>query len=77
MSFDPERIAAEIKKHLPKFEMVYDVDPVKQGIADSWPNSMDDSAARKEWGWNPKWNLQDMTVDMIKVITEKHKKGLI
>jgi nucleoside-diphosphate-sugar epimerase len=77
MSFNPEMIAAEIKKHIPGFEMAYDVEPMKQAIADSWPNNMDDSCARKEWGWNPKWNLQTMTVDMLKVISEKHKKGLI
>lgn len=77
MSFDPEIIAAEIKKHIPNFEMSYDVDSVKQEIANSWPNSMDDSAAREEWGWNPKWDLTEMTKDMLKVIGEKHAKGLI
>ena len=77
MSFDPEILAAEIKKHIPGFVMNYDVDPVKQKIADSWPNRMDDTAARQEWGWNPRFNLESMTNDMLKVITEKHKKGLI
>ena len=77
MSFDPEIIANEIKKHIPDFVMKYDVDPVKQGIAESWPNNMDDSAARNEWGWNPKFTLDVMTEDMLKVIGEKHKKGLI
>lgn len=77
MSFDPEIIAAEIKKHLPGFEMTYAVEPMKQAIANSWPNSMDDSCARNEWGWNPKWNLEKMTADMLKVIGEKHSKGLI
>lgn len=77
MSFDPEILAAEIKKHIPGFEMVYDVDPVKQAIANSWPNSMNDSCAREEWGWNPKWDLAAMTTDMLKVIGEKHAKGLI
>jgi nucleoside-diphosphate-sugar epimerase len=77
MSFDPEILTAEIKKHLPNFEMTYDVDPMKQAIANSWPNSMDDSAARHEWGWNPKWNLRAMAEDMLKVIGEKHAKGLI
>ncbi|MBE9492163.1 MAG: NAD-dependent epimerase/dehydratase family protein [Bacteroidetes bacterium] len=72
MSFDPEIIAAEIKKHIPEFVMNYDVDPVKKGIADTWPNKMDDTAAREEWGWNPKYNLEAMTVDMLKVIGEKH-----
>lgn len=77
MSFDPEIIAAEIKKHLPAFEMKYEVEPVKQAIANSWPNSMDDSCARNEWGWNPEWNLSRMTEDMLKVISEKYAKGLI
>jgi nucleoside-diphosphate-sugar epimerase len=77
MSFDPEMIAAEIRKHIPDFAMNYEIEPVKQGIAEGWPNSMDDSAAREEWGWNPQWNLQTMTVDMLKMIREKYAKGLI
>ena len=58
-------------------KLEYAVDPVKQGIAESWPNKMDDTAARQEWGWDPKWNLETMTDDMLKVIGEKHKIGLI
>jgi nucleoside-diphosphate-sugar epimerase len=77
MSFDPEIIAASVKKYLPDFTMDYDVDPLKQGIAESWPNKMDDSCAREEWGWDPKWDLDAMTQDMLKVIKEKHEKGLI
>ncbi|HNW82442.1 MAG TPA: L-threonine 3-dehydrogenase [bacterium] len=73
MSFDPEMLAAEIKKHIPSFKMDYKVDPVRQGIADSWPDSMDDSAAREEWGWKPDYNLVNMTEDMIKVLKEKLK----
>ncbi|KAF0196265.1 MAG: threonine dehydrogenase [Bacillota bacterium] len=65
MSFDPEVLAAEIKKHIPEFIIGYDVDPVRQRIADSWPNSLDDSAARMEWGWSPKYNLASMTTDML------------
>ncbi len=71
MSFDPEMIAAEIKKRIPQFTMDYKVDPVKQGIADSWPNNMDDSAAREEWGWNPQYTLPEMTADMIEVLSKK------
>jgi nucleoside-diphosphate-sugar epimerase len=48
--------------------MDYDVDQLKQGIADSWLNKKDDTAAREEWGWNPKWDLDRMTQDMLKVI---------
>jgi len=77
MSFDPEIIYAEIKKHIPDFVMTYDPDPVKVAIANSWPNQMDDSCARAEWGWNPKYDLPSMTLDMLKVIGEKHAKGLI
>jgi len=71
MSFAPEHIAAEIKKNIPEFEMSYDVDPVRQSIADSWPDSLDDSAAREEWGWNPKYDLASMTVDMLAKLREK------
>lgn len=71
MSFDPEIIAAEIRKMIPEFTMDYDVDPVKQGIADSWPNNMNDSAAREEWGWKPEHTLPEMTRDMIEVLSKK------
>ena len=74
MSFDPEMIYAEIKKHKPDFEMVYDVDPLKQSIAESWPNSMDDSCARKEWHWMPDYDLELMTKDMLKHLEEKLRK---
>jgi nucleoside-diphosphate-sugar epimerase len=77
MSFDPEILFKSVKKYLPDFTMDYDIDTMKQGIAESWPNKMDDSAAREEWGWNPKWDLDAMTRDMLKVIKEKHEKGLI
>jgi nucleoside-diphosphate-sugar epimerase len=65
MSFDPEGIAASIKKIIPEFKLEYDLNPTLQKIADSWPNSLDDSAARKEWGWNPKYDLDTMSADMI------------
>lgn len=74
MSFAPEHIYKEIKKHIPEFEMDYDVDPVRQAIADSWPNSLDDSAARNEWGWKPEYDLETMTDDMLKKLSEKLKK---
>lgn len=73
MSFDPEAIAASIKKAIPEFELTYDIDPVRQAIADSWPNSIDDSAARAEWGWNPKYDLDSMTKDMLEKLAEKLK----
>lgn len=73
MSFAPEDIASEIKKHIPAFNMEYDVDPVRQAIADSWPDSLDDTAARLEWGFNPKYDLSSMTVDIIDKLKYKLK----
>lgn len=75
MSFTPEIIYAAVKKQMPGFTMSYDVDPVKEAIARSWPNSLDDTCAREEWGWCPKWNLDDMTSDMLRIIGERHAKG--
>ena len=71
MSFDPETIYAAIKKHKPDFEMVYDVDPLKQSIAESWPDMMDDSCARREWDWEHKFGLEEMTKDMLEKLTKK------
>lgn len=71
MSFTPEMLAAEIRKHIPQFVMEYEIDPVRQAIADSWPNSMDDSAARREWGWKPEYDLKSMTSEMLKEISAK------
>ncbi len=71
MSFDPEIIAAAIRQHIPEFEMEYEVDPVRQAIAESWPNNMDDSCAREEWGWRPGYELPAMTNDMIEKLTKK------
>ncbi len=74
MSFSPQIIAAEIQKRMPQFEMNYQVDPVKENIANSWPNSLDDTCAREEWGWKPEWDLSRMTDDMLSVIAERYKK---
>lgn len=71
MSFDSEMIYTAIKKHYPSFVMEYEVDPLKQAIADSWPNSLDDTCARHEWGWCPEYDLEKMTADMIKVLKER------
>ncbi len=73
MSFAPEDIANEIKKYIPDFVMDYNIDPVRQEIADSWPNKMDDSAARMEWGWKPEYDLPSMTNDMISKLSLKLK----
>ena len=71
MSFDPEILYNTIKKYIPTFEMEYKPEPIKQAIANSWPNSLDDSCARNEWGWNPKYDLDKMSVDMIETLRKK------
>ncbi len=71
MSFSPKVLFETIKKRIPNFSYNYNIDPVKEAIAASWPDSMDDSCARSEWGWNPKWDIEAMTDDMLKVLKEK------
>lgn len=71
MSFSPKVLFETIKKRIPHFTYDFKIDPVKEAIAASWPNSMDDSCARKEWGWNPKWDIESMADDMLKVLKEK------
>lgn len=75
MSFDPEEIAAEIRKHIPTFTISYEVDPVRQAIADSWPNSLDATAAQEEWGFKAEYNLEKMTVDMLGKLRAKLLAG--
>jgi nucleoside-diphosphate-sugar epimerase len=65
MSVTPAQLAAAIAEHVPGFRIDYRVDPVRQAIADSWPRSLDDSAARAEWGWAPRFDLASMTADML------------
>lgn len=71
MSFDPEILAAAIRREIPGFRMRYEVDPVRQAIADSWPDKMDDSCARQEWDWSPHYDLETMTRDMIVNLKKK------
>ncbi len=71
MNFTPEEVAAEIARHIPEFTISYAVDPVRQGIADSWPNAIDDTAAREEWGWSPSYDLERMTSDMLEQLRRK------
>ena len=66
MSFEPEQIFGKIREYIPSLQIRYDVDPVRQAIATSWPDSMDDSCARAEWDWKPSFDMDSMTVDMIK-----------
>ena len=65
MSFAPETIYEAIKREVPDFQMEYVPDPLKQSIADSWPDCMDDSCARAEWDWKPEYDLEAMTHDML------------
>ncbi|NCU44272.1 L-threonine 3-dehydrogenase, partial [Candidatus Falkowbacteria bacterium] len=74
MSFAPEEIYAAIKRRKPEFIMDYQVDPVRQAIADSWPRHMDDTAARSEWGWNHRYDLEKMTDDMLDKLTKRLNK---
>jgi len=64
ISFSPADLVTEIRKHIPDFEILYEPDS-RQTIADSWPKTIDDSAARREWGWNPSYDLSQMTKDML------------
>lgn len=74
LSFEPEMIYAAVKKHYPDFKMTYDVDPLKQAIADSWPNSLDDTCAREEWGWEPHYDMEKMATDMVEKLKLKNLK---
>ena len=74
MNFTPEELTEAIRRHLPGFEVTYEVDPVRQAIADSWPDSLDDSAAREEWGWNPAYDLDAMTEDMLTHLDERLRR---
>jgi nucleoside-diphosphate-sugar epimerase len=65
MSITPAELADEIRKRMPAFEIDYEVDPIRQAIADSWPSSLDDSAAREDWGFAPRFDLSAMTADML------------
>jgi len=71
MSFTPEQLAAEILEHVPQLEVRYRVDPVRQAIADSWPDAIDDTAARQEWGWRPEYDLRSMIPHMLDALREQ------
>ena len=71
MSFEPEQLFAKIREYIPDLKVRYEVDPVRQAIATSWPDSMDDSCAREEWDWRPTYNLDEMTRDMIRHLRQK------
>ncbi|MCP1122365.1 MULTISPECIES: L-threonine 3-dehydrogenase [Bacillus] len=77
MSFEPEQIAASIRKHIPTFTMDYAVDPARQKIADSWPNSIDATAAKEEWGFKADYDLDKMTADMLAKLKKKLEAELV
>jgi nucleoside-diphosphate-sugar epimerase len=76
MSFSAKELAEEIKKHIPDFVCEYKPD-FRQKIADSWPKTIDDSAAREEWGWKPDYDLKKMVADMIQKLQKKYEEGLL
>lgn len=75
MSFEPEDIKKSIQKVMPEFDMTYDVDPMRQTIADSWPNSIDPTCAKEEWGFSPNYDLDAMTRDMLDKLKDRVEQG--
>ncbi|XEC94896.1 L-threonine 3-dehydrogenase [Paenibacillus tarimensis] len=71
MSIEPEELASEIRKYIPSFQMDYNVDPVRQEIAESWPNSIDATAAKQQWGFQAEYDLKKMTEDMLLKLSKK------
>ena len=71
MSLDVEALANEIKKSIPNFKITYDIDPVRQKIAESWPDNIDDTEARKQWNWNPDYDIESMSLEMLSKIKQK------
>jgi nucleoside-diphosphate-sugar epimerase len=76
MSFSVSELVKEIKKYIPEFQCEYKPD-FRQKIADSWPNSINDNAAKEEWGWKPSYNLSKMVEDMIKKLKKRNEDGLL
>ena len=74
MSFEPTEIIAEVKRLVPELEVKFEIDELRQSIADSWPNSMDDSCARAEWGWKPEYDLRAMSEDKVLKLRQKFGK---
>jgi nucleoside-diphosphate-sugar epimerase len=72
-SFCSEDLAAYIRKYIPEFVISYSIDPVRQALADSWPNSSEDYAARVEWGWSPDFDIDAMTMDMLRTLTTQDR----
>ena len=72
MTFTPQEIVDAIKAEIPEFKATFKANPLRQSIAESWPQSIDDSKANKDWGWSPKFDLKTMTKDMIKNLRKKN-----
>jgi len=77
MSFAARDLEEQIQKHILPFTVRYEPDPVRQAIADSWPRTIDDSAAREEWGWQPEYDLEAMTADMLDKLSSRHMRGAL
>jgi nucleoside-diphosphate-sugar epimerase len=75
MSITPAELAAVIRRELPDFSVDYEVDPVRQAIADSWPRALDDGAARADWGFSPRYDLEAMTADMLSHFREMQARS--
>jgi nucleoside-diphosphate-sugar epimerase len=75
MSFSPKEISTEIKKHIPRFKTTYKPD-YRQAIAESWPQSIDDSVAKKDWNWKPAYNLATMTTEMLENMNARFKNPI-
>jgi nucleoside-diphosphate-sugar epimerase len=73
MSFSARDLEREIQKHIPGFVVRYEPDPVRQAIADSWPRTIDDRAAREEWGWQPDYDLEAMAADMLDALIARQR----
>jgi nucleoside-diphosphate-sugar epimerase len=74
MQLTPAVLADAVRNHVPDFEITYEVDPVRQGIAESWPRRIDDTAAREEWGWQPTYDMPAMVADMFENLRRKLQK---
>lgn len=76
MSFTPKQVYESIKKHKPDFQITYKIDPLRQSISDSWPDALVDDAAKKDWGWQPKFDLAKMTEEILQNLTPQMIKDM-
>ena len=76
MHFTPMEIAAEVKRRIPSFEMQYEVEEIRQYIAESWPNFFVDEKARRDWGWAPRFGLEEMVEEILNNLTPEYVKSI-